>query len=301
MGRTTNITFGQVAAIADAMKAAGTRPTARAVRERIGTGSMGTIHKLLQQWAGKVAEADEEDDSPELPSSIASTLMDFVSTQVAEACEPLNEELQAAKDAANQIAEDNERMHLAFDEQGRELVNMLEKYAASNATLDQTRAVLADHESEVFKLRAQVSELLLELDRSKRQTEMLANLQPDLAKAQQHLAEARNGREDAQRDAAVLGAQLAAKTEQANDLAERLKTCEYRADRQSEELKQANNHYQACAARLEAAAREIESLKAEKAKTPTKPKPAKTLQTKSKESIPADDQDRNVFPTTIDR
>lgn len=284
MARTSNITFGQVAAIADAMKAAGTRPTARAVRERIGSGSMGTIHKLLQQWAGKVAEADEEDDSPELPSSIASTLMDFVSTQVAEACEPLNEELQAAKDAANQIAEDNERMHIAFDEQGRELVNMLEKFAASNATLEQTRAVLADHESEVFKLRAQVSELLLELDRSKRQTEMLASLQPDLVEAQNRLAEARNGREDAQRDAAVLGAQLAAKTEQANDLAERLKTCESRADRQTEELKQANNHYQACAARLEAAAREIESLKTSKAKTPTTPKPSKKLPAKSKET-----------------
>lgn len=90
-------------------------------------------------------------------------------------------------------------------------------------------AVLADHESEVFKLRAQVSELLLELDRSKRQTEMLASLQPDLVEAQNRLAEARNGREVAQRDAAVLGAQLAAKTEQANDLAERLKTCESRA------------------------------------------------------------------------
>lgn len=284
MARTSNITFGQVAAIADAMKAAGTRPTARAVRERIGSGSMGTIHKLLQQWAGKVAEADDEDDSPELPSSIASTLMDFVSTQVAEACEPLNEELQAAKDAANQIAEDNERMHIAFDEQGRELVNMLEKFAASNATLEQTRAVLADHESEVFKLRAQVSELLLELDRSKRQTEMLASLQPDLVEAQNRLAEARNGREDAQRDAAVLGAQLAAKTEQANDLAERLKTCESRADRQTEELKQANNHYQACAARLEAATREIESLKISKAKTPTTPKPSKKLPAKSKET-----------------
>lgn len=284
MARTSNITFGQVAAIADAMKAAGTRPTARAVRERIGSGSMGTIHKLLQQWAGKVAEADDEDDSPELPSSIASTLMDFVSTQVAEACEPLNEELQAAKDAANQIAEDNERMHIAFDEQGRELVNMLEKFAASNATLEQTRTVLADHESEVFKLRAQVSELLLELDRSKRQTEMLASLQPDLVEAQNRLAEARNGREDAQRDAAVLGAQLAAKTEQANDLAERLKTCESRADRQTEELKQANNHYQACAARLEAAAREIESLKTSKAKTPTTAKTSKTLPAKSKET-----------------
>ena len=284
MARTSNITFGQVAQIADTLKAAGTRPTARAVRERIGSGSMGTIHKLLQQWAGKATAEDEDGEGPELPSSIATALMDFVSTQVAEACEPLNEELQAAKDTADQIAEDNERMHIAFDEQGRELVNMLEKFAASNATLEQTRAVLADHESEVFKLRAQVSELLLELDRSKRQTEMLASLQPDLVEAQNRLAEARNGREDAQRDAAVLGAQLAAKTEQANDLAERLKTCESRADRQTEELKQANNHYQAYAARLDAAAREIESLKMSKAKTPTAPKPSKKIPAKSKET-----------------
>lgn len=113
MARTSNITFGQVAQIADAMKAAGNRPTARAVRERIGSGSMGTIHKLLQQWQGKGSEADEETEAAELPNHIQSALMDFIGTEIATACEPLNEELQVAKSDLEEIALDNERLNRA--------------------------------------------------------------------------------------------------------------------------------------------------------------------------------------------
>ncbi|WP_153132878.1 DNA-binding protein [Dechloromonas hortensis] len=266
MARTTNITFGQVAQIADAMKAAGTRPTARAVRERIGSGSMGTIHKLLQQWTGKASEADE-DQSPELPSSIASALMDFVSTQVAEACEPLNEELAAAREAADALAEDNERQTIAYQEQGRDLIASLENLAAARANLEQTKSVLADHESEVFKLRQQVSDLLRELDRSQRQTEMFASYQPELAQAKTALASSEAARIEAERSAAVLSAQLVAKSEKADELEARLKTAETLVSAKDGELKQANNHYQACAARLEAAAREVESLRKKPAST----------------------------------
>ena len=50
MGRDATITPDQVYAIADAIKAEGGKPTLRAVRERLGSGSMGTITKLLQGW-----------------------------------------------------------------------------------------------------------------------------------------------------------------------------------------------------------------------------------------------------------
>lgn len=51
MGREATITYEQVAAAADAMKVAGSKPTSRAIRERLGnTGSMGTVNKLLQDW-----------------------------------------------------------------------------------------------------------------------------------------------------------------------------------------------------------------------------------------------------------
>lgn len=277
MARTTTITFGQIAAIADAMKAAGTRPTARAIRERIGSGSMGTIHRLLQQWQGKASEQDEETEAAELPNHIQSALMDFIGTEIATACEPINEELQAAKEAADQIAEDNERMHRAFDEQGRELAAMMEKYAATAANLAQTRSILADHESECIKLREQVSGLLLDLDRSQRQTEMLASYAPELAQAKQAIGELSERAAAAEKAAAVFSAQLDAKTEAADEMAKRLQQAETRASAATEEAKQANNHYQACAARLEAAAREIESLRKPKpaAKPKTSPTPKK--------------------------
>lgn len=277
MARTTTITFGQIAAIADAMKAAGTRPTARAIRERIGSGSMGTIHRLLQQWQGKASEQDEETEAAELPSHIQSALMDFIGTEIATACEPINEELQAAKEAADQIAEDNERMHRAFDEQGRELVAMIEKLATTAANLAQTRSILADHESECIKLREQVSGLLLDLDRSQRQTEMLASYAPELAQAKQVIGELSEKAATAEKAAAVFSAQLDAKTEAADEMAKRLQQAETRASTATEEAKQANNHYQACAARLESAAREIESLRRPKpaAKPKTSPTPKK--------------------------
>lgn len=276
MARTSNITFGQVAQIADAMKAAGTRPTARAVRERIGSGSMGTIHKLLQQWTGKSSAEDDESKTAELPSHIAQALMDFIGTEIATACEPINEELQSAREAADALADDNERVHMAYQEQGRDLIHSLENHAATKATLEQTRSILADHESEVFKLRQQVSELQRELDRSQRQTEMLASYAPDLERAKIALGELQEKAATAEKAAAVFSAQLDAKTEMANELSKRLETAESRINAKDEELKTANNHYQACAARLEAAAREIESMRKPKAEAKPKTTAKKT-------------------------
>jgi len=132
--------------------------------------------------------------------------------------------------------------------------------------------VLADHESEVFKLRQQVSELKLDLDRSQRQTEMMASYAPELAQAKTDLAAMTEKAAAAEKDAAVFCAQLAAKTEMANELSKRLENAETRVNAKDAELKQANNHYQACAARLEAAAREIESLRKPKAAAPAKQK-----------------------------
>lgn len=266
MARTSNITFGQVAAIADAMKAAGTRPTARALRERIGSGSMGTIHNLLKQWSGKANENEDDSEAAELPSHIQSALMDFIGTEIATACEPINEELQAAKEAADDIAQDNERLNRAYDEQGKDLQHCQQERAAAMAQLNLTRDVLASHESEVFKLRAQVTELLRDLDRSQRQVEMFANYEPELRTAQQELNTLRAGYQDAEKRAAVFAAQLGAKNDAADQLSKQLEKAESRASSAEAEAKQNGKHYEACAARLEAAAREIETLR--------KPKPA---------------------------
>lgn len=274
MARTSNITFGQVAAIADAMKAAGNRPTARAVRERIGSGSMGTIHKLLQQWAGKASADGDEDDAPELPSSIATTLMDFVSTQVAEACEPLNDELKAAQEENEALANENERLEAVIDRLQNERDHAEQRLAAANAQLAMTKDALAGSDSERDDLRCRNTELLRDLDRAQRQTEMLANLQPDLVKAQIALSESEAKRTEAEKAAAVFSAQLEAQTTRVNDLAERLKDTESRAANSRVELVNTAAALAKCSAELASAGRELAELKA-------KPVAAKTASKKT--------------------
>lgn len=275
MARTSNITFGQVAQIADAMKAAGTRPTARAVRERIGSGSMGTIHKLLQQWTGKgAAQEDEETEAAELPAHIQNALMDFIGTEIATACEPINEELQAAKEAAEDIAQDNERMHLINETLRSELDECRQQRAAAIAQLDMTRAELINTNIARDGLREQNTELLREIDRAQHQIEMLASFQTDLTQARAALAESSAARIEADRSAAVLTAQLEAANTRNDELWARFADLRSHAEKLEADAKQANNRYEACAARLEAAAREIESLRK------PKPAPAKTPKAK---------------------
>lgn len=281
MARTSNITFGQVAAIADAMKAAGNRPTARAVRERIGSGSMGTIHRLLQQWQGKASEQDEETEAAELPQHIQSALMDFIGTEIATACEPINEDLQAAKEAAEELAAENVRLEAVIDRLQTERDNAERNQATSKALYDKTNNELKAANAQLQIWADVIKNQEIELDRASRQLEMLASYAPELAQAKIALGEMHEKAATAEKEAAVLGAQLTAKTEKADELDARLKSAESRANAATEEAKQANNHYQAMAARLEATAREIESLRKPKpAKAPAAPKASTRKTTK---------------------
>mgnify|MGYP003377969120 CR=1 FL=1 len=53
MPREASITYDQVSNYAEAIKAEGGKPTPRLIRDRHGSGSFGTIHKLFQQWEAK--------------------------------------------------------------------------------------------------------------------------------------------------------------------------------------------------------------------------------------------------------
>lgn len=71
MARTSNITFGQVAQIADAMKAAGNRPTARAVRERIA--QLNAAADRGDDLAARLANAEKRNAAQEVELKTAST------------------------------------------------------------------------------------------------------------------------------------------------------------------------------------------------------------------------------------
>lgn len=96
MARTSTITFDQVAAAANAIKAAGEKPTARRVREALGTGSMATVLRFFQQWQGSgSAASDDDQEEVTLDPAIIKAITTAIAAQVA----------AASVDAAQRIAE----------------------------------------------------------------------------------------------------------------------------------------------------------------------------------------------------
>jgi colicin import membrane protein len=91
MGR-VGITYDQVAAAADALLAETGNATLKAVRDRLGSGGMGTIHKHLTAWN---ANRPKEPAPPvELPADLARGISTWV-TQAATAARAGAEEAAA--------------------------------------------------------------------------------------------------------------------------------------------------------------------------------------------------------------
>jgi len=107
MAREATITQEQVNAAADTIRAAGTKPTARAVREALGGGSMATVLKFLQTWQAGQVRAEE---SPVvLPAGLQRALVDFIGQEVASAKAVLQDDLVAAQQANGDLIAESER------------------------------------------------------------------------------------------------------------------------------------------------------------------------------------------------
>lgn len=264
MARTSEISFAQVAQIADTMQAAGHRPTARAIRERIGSGSMGTIHRLLNQWNGKTAR---ETKTPELPDSIGAALMDFVQTEIATACEPIREALEAAREEAAHLAENNETL-------ARDIADLVDERDSLKSAFDQVNGTL----EQVIRDRRDLAH------RETIQTELIAKLREQLQRAEDRAAELDQVRADLEtlrKNEIQAVKEIATLTAMMDGFREQAKTAQEQNKALTAQLKTAERAVDAGQARLEAAAREIEQLRQRNDKLT-----AELIETKSAQANP---------------
>ncbi|MBL8409150.1 MAG: DNA-binding protein [Candidatus Accumulibacter sp.] len=147
MARESTITLAAVSEAADRIKTAGGTPTARAIREALGTGSMATVLRMLQAWqAGQIKPPARE---VVLPHVLQKTLVDFIAREVANASAALQAELEAAQQATADVLAENERLAAEIDERDR-------KIAALTTERDQASAVAGERSTEIERLAAEV-------------------------------------------------------------------------------------------------------------------------------------------------
>jgi chromosome segregation ATPase len=170
MAREATITPEQVATAAEQIKSSGAKPTARAVREALGGGSMATVLKFLQQWQGGQARASEQIDDtldPGIAKAISNTIAARVQAATNEATSRLAD-LQA--ETANLIQE-NERqaqeieiLQQKIDAQGGDLASALGRVTQLQTELSQVRQERDGKAQEAEQARTELAKATLRLE-----------------------------------------------------------------------------------------------------------------------------------------
>ena len=129
MARVSSISLEQVAAAADGIKAKGGKPTARDVRDILGTGSMATVLKFLQKWQSNQSRLNQAIDDT-LGPSITRAISNQIATRVQQASADSTARLADLQAEADAIIAENEQQAAELEARAGELAMFQEQHAA---------------------------------------------------------------------------------------------------------------------------------------------------------------------------
>lgn len=224
MAREATITQEEVNAVADRIRAAGSKPTARSIREELGSGSMATVLRLLQTWQAGQGRAPEAPVA--LPPALQRALVDFIGQEVAAAKLNLEQDLvnaqQAQKDliAENEAqASDLEAMQTTIDELQAEHSQLEGRYAQLQADFAEAKQVAETQRQAAETARTEIAKLQLRL-------EGIPRLEAEAARLREALEAERSARVASDQVAAVANAKLEQSQASTEDLKARLARAE---------------------------------------------------------------------------
>lgn len=200
MPREASITFEQVASLAESIKNAGGKPNARQIRERHGSGSLGTIHKLLQQWES--GQSRQIETSLTLSPALQRVILEFISNEISNARNELESKLADAQQAANDLATENERQAKLMDEQEESIERIqAEKDTLAGRVAQMENDLVATRE-EATRERQAAEVARTELAKAQLRLEATPILEQENERLRSALELERNQRTDAERQAA---------------------------------------------------------------------------------------------------
>lgn len=303
MGRETSITQEQVSQVADAIQAGGSKPTARAIREQLGAGSMATVLKFLNVWQDKQIRPGDTPIS--LPQGLVKAIADFVSQEVSSAKAALQADLVIAQQANGDLIAECERQTGTVEFQARSLESLQAERAELAGRIGQMESDLAMAKDEAALERQAAETARTEMAKSLLRLEAMPRLEADIDRLQAELEKERGARVCAEQNAAVLAAKLEAeitaekKAESAiSDLSKQLDEARKQTQALMESLTHERVSVQAANARLEAAARELVECKAATKEAKADAKTAAEIAAELRGELAAVKGDQIITPTT---
>ena len=206
MAREPAITQDQVSKAAEAISETGARPTARAVRERLGEGSMATVLKYLQAW--KDSQIRPAEPPVTLPQPLQRGLIEFVTAEVERSKTELRAELEAANQSNADLILESERQGLIIENLNASLERAYAEKAELSGRLDQVvnERDAASHEATTERQAAEAART--ELAKAELRLEAMPRLEKELADLRDEIDIQRAERTAAEQAAAVADARF---------------------------------------------------------------------------------------------
>lgn len=268
------ISYNEVAAAADKLVGEGKSATIKAVRELLGTGSPNTIHRHLATW--REAQPAQQSAAYELPADLVNAFGKELARGAAAAKAHVEGELVNAQAEAADLAAAGERLEVERDELAEQLAQVTSERDGFQATALERAgeierlAVDLKRESESGEAaRVEVAKSQLKAEAN---AERLTEQSAEIERLRAALETAQRGRQEAEKNEAVLTAKLAAAETRATTAEIREKAAleqaakaQTQADQRSKELQQALADGQKAQAQLDSAQEALGELKQLKA------------------------------------
>lgn len=166
------ITQEQVNAAADALVAAGDKPTVEKIRQALGTGSPNTVTRMLETWRGTLAQRLQEIMTlPEVPPEVGHAFTDVWRLAVAHAetlaHAALTTERNALFAAQTDLTQERKLWEIALAEAHANVAEGGAKLAQADAQLHERQALVDQLEAQRIDLLQQRERLQTQLDQQR--------------------------------------------------------------------------------------------------------------------------------------
>lgn len=166
------ITQDQVNAAADALVAAGEKPTVEKVREALGTGSPNTVTRMLEAWRGTLAQRLKEAMTlPDVPPEVGQAFVEVwrlaVTHAATRAREALTEDQNALFAAQTSLTQERKLWEIALAEAQANVADGTAKLALADVQLRERQALVDQLESQRIDLLQQRDRLHEQMERQR--------------------------------------------------------------------------------------------------------------------------------------
>lgn len=205
MPRELTITYDQVAAIADHLKANGTKPNPRLILNRHGSGSLGTIHRFFKQW--EAGQERKVEASLALPAPVQRAILDFMSQELTQAKAALEAQLVESQEEATELARENERQAGDLEAQTATIEQLQGDVSTLTGQLSVLEKDLAAARDEAAREREAAEHARTEQAKLALRLQSMPLLEKELQDLRDKLQTIDQAREKAERDLAVAKSQ----------------------------------------------------------------------------------------------